>query len=278
MTSDERVRVLALLGERVAIRFALDAQGFADHLLALPRAVGSRPGEPPYERLSRLGLDDLYLATSCLREDAQAWREFAQRYFGFIRDFAGRYLPASQALDLGDHVIADLWQSRKLARYQGRSRLRTWLGAVVIHAALNRRKAFRRQVLLQAELRTSRDLGAQPALATGDGSLLGRMVREAIDDLPPEEKLLLLLHYERGLTLDDLGLVWRLSKATLSRRLKRTRQQLLAGIELRAHRRLGASAEALRAGINLAHVDLDLSAVVILPDDVPGAPSSSRMS
>ena len=39
--------------------------------------------------------------------------------------------------------------------------------------------------------------------------------------------MLVLLHYEQGLTLDEIGPVMGLSKAALSRRLKRIRDALL---------------------------------------------------
>lgn len=107
-------------------------------------------------RLSRLSLDDLYLATACARGDDKAWKECAERYFGFIRDFARRYLPKVEAAELADQVIVDLWERGKMGRYEGRSSLKTWLGAVVAHAALNvvrprpaaRRKHRRRRVVL----------------------------------------------------------------------------------------------------------------------------------
>src|SRR5207244_7955291 len=40
-------------------------------------------------------------------------------------------------------LIADLWQHRKIERYEGRSSLRTWLATVVAHAAVNAGKAAR---------------------------------------------------------------------------------------------------------------------------------------
>jgi hypothetical protein len=48
------------------------------------------------------------------------------------------------------------------------------------------------------------------------------------------------------------------SKAALSRKLQRTRDELRASIDSLSRRRAGASAEWLRAGIDLGRLELDL--------------------
>lgn len=269
---EERGRVAVLIGRTVRIRFALDADSFADCLLELARAHSSGPDQPPHEHLRRLSLDDLYLATACSRGDEAAWAEFTARYLRFLRDFARRYLPEADAADLADQVVADLWQSGKLARYQGRSALRTWLGAVVAHAALNSGKAARRRVPLEGEqLRFGRrrpEATGEPAGAREARGLLGDLVGRALAALPADEKLLLLLHYEQGLTLDELAIALHSSKSALCRRLKRTREKLRAAVESLARQRLGVSAGALREGVDLRRVDLDLGRLQLDPEGI----------
>lgn len=50
--------------------------------------------------------------------------------------------------------------------------------------------------------------------------------------------------------------------ATLSRRLKRTRQALRTSIDAMSRARAGASADVLRAGLDLGQLDLDLAAAL----------------
>ena len=57
--------------------------------------------------------------------------------------------------------------------------------------------------------------------------------------LPAEDKLLLLLYYEQGLTLDEMAGVVGGSKAALSRKLQRTRDELRASIDSLSRRRAG---------------------------------------
>lgn len=262
----ERNQVQALVAKAVRARFALDVVGFADCVRELARAACRGSDRSLLEHVERLSLDDLYLATACARGDEGAWEEFGRDYFGFIRGFARRFLPDHEAKDLADQVIADLWSRRKLGRFEGRSTLRTWLGAVVAHAALNAGKALRRTLPSDGdELRDRLGAGlssASDAAAEDAAERLRRIVEEAIAALPPEDKLLLRLYYEQGLTLDEMSFALRVSKAALSRRLKRTREALRDSIELLSQRSAGVAADLLRTGLDLSRVELDLGVLL----------------
>ena len=258
VAASARAGILALVARHVRVRFGLDAEAFADHVAAV--AVSSAPGTPPEDHARRLSLDDVYLAAACARGEEAAWEECLARHGAFIRTFAGRFLREPAASDVADQVIADLWERGKMARYQGRSTLRTWLGSIVAHAALNALKAGRRtQPLDGEEDRAPRSpAGAGDTAARPERSLLEELVKEAMQSLPPEEKLLLLLYYEQGLTLDEMAGVLGSSKAALSRKLQRTRDDLRAAIDSLARRRAGSSADSLRAGVDLGRLELDL--------------------
>ena len=255
-----------LIQRSVRLRFALAAEDFADHLIERGRLAEAPPGGL-LAHAGRLSLDDLYLATACARGEEKAWEECASRHFAFIRDFARRYLPEAEARDLGDEVIAGLWQRGKIARFDGRSTLRTWLGAVTAHAALNALKASRRRVPLESGASGSLRERDDPLPARGPTDdeargILRDLVGEAIRRLPSEDKLLLLLRYEQGLTLDEMTAVLGGSKSTMNRRLSRTCTDLRAGLEAQARERFGETTDVLRAGVELGDLDLDLAALV----------------
>lgn len=259
-------RLLDLIARRVRPRLALSADAFADHIIDSWRCAGGPP-EALLAHAERLSLDDLYLATACARGEEEAWEECARRHFAFIRDFARRYLRDPQARDVADEVIADLWRRGKIGRFDGRSTLRTWLGAVVAHAALNALKASRRRVPLDSdEFQSWRGLNEPrdaPRPAEEESrAVLRQVVSEALRAMPSEGRLLLLLHYEQGLSLDQMSLVIGASKSTMSRRLKSVCNELRAAVEALARARFGASTDALRAGVDLGDLDLDLRALV----------------
>ncbi len=217
--------------------------------------------------MTRLSLDDMYLAWACVRGEDAAWRELAQTHFPFIRSFARRYAAADAANDVADEVIADLWERCKLERYHGRSTLRTWLGALVAHRAINASEAVRRQAQKRGALRL---IAGENQPATGNDEAgeaqardtLRAVLAEAVRALPAETKVLLQLYYEQELTLDEIGRALHVSAAALSRRLKQARETLRADIEERAHRRAGMPADALREGIDLARLEVDFGALL----------------
>lgn len=260
----QRDRVLALVASQVRMRFALDTSTFTDRLLELGGAASS--DRTPEEHVRRLSLDDLYLASACAQGEESAWEECLARHGDFVRGFARRFLREPAASDVADQVIADLWQRRKMAGYEGRSTLRTWLGAIVAHAAMNAIKADRRVLRLEGEGPgpRGREHSASPPdpAATEDQSLFEGLVREAMEVLSSEDKLLILLHYEQGLTLDEMAIAVGGSKAGLSRKLKRARERLRASIDALAHSRTGVSGETLRSGIDLSRLRLDLETIL----------------
>jgi RNA polymerase sigma-70 factor (ECF subfamily) len=189
-----------------------------------------------------------------------------------MREFARRFLPAADAAELTDQVIADLWEKEKLSRYEGRSSLRTWLGAVVAHAALQAGKVARRR---EADVEGARRQSIAEAVANPDdrqsAELLARIAADAIEALPADQKLLLLLHYEQDLSLDRMAPILNTSKATLSRRLTRVREDLRAAIERVAAERYRSSGQQVRGTLDLGRIDMDLSALLGAVRSVKGS-------
>lgn len=205
--------------------------------------------------------EDVRLARACARGDDGAWHEMEVRHFPYVRAFARRFgLPEDAAEDVAQEVIGDLWRRKTIARYEGRSALRTWLGALVTNAAMTAHTRLRG--------REAREQRAAPPAATPAGSpgaaletLLAEVTSAALEALEARPRLLVLLHYEQGLTLEEIGRLEGLSKATISRVLKRIRAGLRADIERRLAAR-GVSWDELRPDVDLALLDLGLGALL----------------
>jgi RNA polymerase sigma-70 factor len=262
---DPRVveRVRQRLTRVVRVRFSLDLHTLAERVVDV---AGRQSAEPPAAFADRLVLDDLYLATACAGGEDRAWEEFGARYFAFIRTFSRRTLREPQASDVADQVIADLWQRKKVAQYEGRSSLKTWLGAVVAHAAINAAKQARttepvRGETTDLERRAAATVPHDAMVGRDAGDRMARWVSDAIQQLAPDERCLLLLYYEQGLTLDEISPIAKRSKAALSRRLDRIRQDLRARVDRLAREATGGSAEDARADLDLGRIEFDLSAL-----------------
>ena len=187
---------------------------------------------------------------------------YRERYFGYIRDFARRFVHEQAAADVADQVIADLWQRGRLAQYDGRSTLRTWLGAVVAHAAINAGKRERRMTTLDPGTMEARSRTVGGAEDEATHRLFATLVTRAVEELEPDAKVLLLLYYEQGLTLDEMVSVLGTSKATLSRRLDRLRRGLRAAIEASALQELRVDSATLRDQFDFARLKFDLEAAL----------------
>jgi RNA polymerase sigma factor (sigma-70 family) len=256
----DRAEIRSAIERQVRRRFAMPLDAFAD--VVLDRATRHHADRNPLEYIARLCLDDLYLAAACGQGDGDAWRECRERYFSYIRDFAGRFVHERAAADVADQVIADLWQRGRLAQYDGRSTLKTWLGAVVAHAAINAGKRERRMTTLDPGTMDARAGAIGGAEDEDSHRRFATLVTRAVEELEPDAKVLLLLYYEQGLTLDEMVRVLGTSKATLSRRLDRLRRGLRAAIEASARQELRVDSATLREQFDFARLAFDLEAAL----------------
>jgi len=176
-------------------------------------------------------------------------------------DLATRILPRSSAQDVVDAVVADVWEGRKLARYEGRSSLATWLGAVTLNAALNARRTISAHARIVGAADSVPDLPAAASVEVQD--TLARVLHDAIAVLPADTRVLVLMYYEQDLTLDQAAVLLGRSKSTLSRSLMRARDAIRREADRLARERYRTTLDALRAGADLSLLELDLRAACL---------------
>lgn len=206
--------------------------------------------------------EDLRLARACAAGEDAGWREMERRHFPFIRAFALRFgLPEHAAEDVALEVIGDLWRRKTIARYEGRSALRTWLGALVTNAALTARARLRAREEREHSAAPPASVEAGASEAAELEAALGETTSAALSALDPTSRFLVLLHYEQGLTLEEIGRMEGMSKATMSRRLQTIRIGLREVID-RGLAARGVTWEELRPDVDLARLDLGLGALL----------------
>jgi len=195
--------------------------------------------------------DDLYLATACAQhspgmtnghsqscsEDASAaWITLERTYKGFICDLVRFFYSTSfAAQDLADSVFADLFLpdrsgASRIASYDGRSSLSTWLRVVVCNRAINARRcsASVKSTDIQVEIPD------EPALqnieltfrAQRYGSALWDSLKSACRALTPRERLILLWRYEDGLQLGHIARLLGIHQSNVTRQLERMQGKL----------------------------------------------------
>ncbi len=237
---------------------------------ALERSVASRFRESTPARqdvanyLDSLYIEDLALATACREAAEPAWEHFVTRFRPDLYSAARAICRHDEAAarELADSLYGELFgvgrgggqqgssEHRSLFDYfHGRSKLSTWLRAILSQRHVDSVRASRRTESLDDE-QTEQEVSAIRASASGRPesdpdrarylSLLQVALTAALAALPPRDRLRLAYYYVQDLTLAQIGRLLGEHEATASRHLDRTRRELRKQVEraLRAEKRL----------------------------------------
>jgi RNA polymerase sigma-70 factor len=213
--------------------FGLTPDAWAQRIEAILRRCHKDPTEPSAALFAeRLHNRDLYLATCCAEALDSAWRRFEELYQRYIQDLV-RCLArnALQAADVGEGLLVDLFLpdrsgQRRIASYDGRSSLATWLHVIVTHRVANERVRKWNTVERPGdmpEVADRRALGEIEADLRAEryGHAIDEALRRACASLDAPERQMLIWRYERGLLLDEIGHLLSVHPSTVCRRLDR---------------------------------------------------------
>jgi RNA polymerase sigma-70 factor, ECF subfamily len=255
--------------------------------VALERSAAKRfPGaQPTTEKdakkieahLDALHAADLALACACSLGSPAAWDFFVARFrpelyraaraiagFGFAQD--------ANARELADSLYADLYGLREsegrrkslFDYFHGRSKLSTWLHAVLAQRHVDEIRRARRTEPLENEegdenihiaaLRApSREHDPQPDLERAENlAILQAALTAALGELDPRDRLRLAYYYADDRTLAEIGRVLDEHEATVSRKLERTRRDVRARVEASLRERNRMSDAQLRQCLECA--------------------------
>jgi RNA polymerase sigma-70 factor, ECF subfamily len=174
---------------------------------------------------------DLYLACAIGRGDATALRAFEAQL---------EHVAAAIAhLDGGSALVGDVTQAvrervlasgaggkAKIFDYRGRGDLRGWLRVVAVREALQLMRARRRETPISDDLATKLE-AEEPALATEERRVYREAFTAALATLSPRDRNLLRQQYIYGATIDELGALYAVHRATVARWIAQIRDTLL---------------------------------------------------
>ena len=214
-------------------RFEAAVRASLDHAFSAINPTSSEVSE----YLDDLHADDLALAIACESGSDRAWEHFMAEYRPLLQRAADAIDPTGGAREVADSIFAELYglseregTRRSLLRYfHGRSKLSTWLRAVLSQRYVDRVRAGRRTSPMpeDAERIPERNEQASPAVESGRfRGLVQQALAKAIADLPARDRLRLSCYYAQGLKLAAIGKLLREHEATVSRQLAKTRDAL----------------------------------------------------
>ena len=240
--------------EELCARWELPAELFAEALRrsARKRFGGAEPAAGEMETyLKSLHLEDLALACACSEGIEKAWEFFIANFRQDLRRAASAMLRGSgqsneaRAEELADSLYAELYGVRSgeagkrkslFEYFHGRSKLSTWLRAVLAQKQVDLFRTSSKTVSLETEREgeSRRELigrpeGKHPDIDPDRDKYLGRFdcaLRAALAGLAPRERMILASYYVDQLTLAEIGRVLREHESTVSRQIERIRRVL----------------------------------------------------
>lgn len=177
---------------------------------------------------------DWELVRQCKSGNRQAFRELVERYqrktvaiaFGIVHD-------REDALEVAQEAFAKAFSS--IQKFKEEASFYTWLYRITVNLAIDRQRQKNRQPLLDRDDQGEGEGGgieAMPDSADTDpfekvkDKELGERIREALDELTPAHKAVILLREVEGLSYEEISDVLQCSRGTVMSRLHYARKKL----------------------------------------------------
>jgi RNA polymerase sigma-70 factor (ECF subfamily) len=219
---------------------------------------------------------DMYLACACGYgvEGALA---------AFERTVVGNMARAVASIDSSGAFIEEILQTTreqlfvrrdgapgKIVDYAGRASLRSWLCAVAVRSAISRRRCKGEQphkaFAANEDGRLARGGPEFEYLRGRYKGVFEEAVRSAIQQLPAKERMLLRLHLVDGMSIDKLGVVYRVGRSTAARWLASARRVLFERSRQELHARLRLTSTELDSLATEIRSQIEVSIVPLLAD------------
>jgi RNA polymerase sigma-70 factor (ECF subfamily) len=167
-------------------------------------------------------------------DDPRAFKDLFDSNVSLVYNVCLRMLGNRQdAEDVTQEVFFEAYKSLKRFRFE--SKLSTWLYRIAVNRSLNHQRKRKLERWLSFDFdsldRSDKDSDAPGMPENGpDGAMekkdTERIVRAAINSLPDQQRLALLLHRYEGLSYEEIAKVMGVTVASVESRLHRAKQAL----------------------------------------------------
>jgi len=193
------------------------------------------PAEAP-TTFADLRAGDLWIACACTHGLPHAVEQIDARFFPELRTAVDRVKGVGdRASDLLQSLRHDLFvgeeaRQPRIADYGGRGDLRGWLKVTAIRAALKVLRKDKREISSDGALLESEATNADPEMAYVKELYRAQFraaFQQALDSLDDRDKALLKQHVVDGLSIDRIGDLYRVHRATAARWVQKAKETLL---------------------------------------------------
>jgi RNA polymerase sigma-70 factor, ECF subfamily len=271
----------AALAEAIA-RARAARPGIDAPLPELAAAIGAAVAEAsdPLRAIASLQLADLWLATACAADHRAALAEL-DRVLASLRPTLARMGADAVLIDelIQQHRARLLTGSEdrppRIRGYRGHGELRSWLKVALVRDTV---RALRREAGDAAagdELERLMDPAGDPELAAMQESYRERFrsaFAGALGGLETRERNVLRYHLLEQLSIDDIGAIYRVHRATAARWLVHIREQLYTATRRELMHALAITPAELDSVFRLIRSRLDASIAHGLVEPEPGTP------
>jgi len=240
---------------------------FVTHLVRhLPEDV------PLATALAQLHTDDLYLARACELGDKHAVLAFEQHCMTGLETALFRYraftdLAAEVKQRVREYLLVGNASPPGIESFSGRGDLRSWVRIIAVREAINLVRQLQRRS--RRETAIDDDSLLHEYVTPGDAELehiKARYVEEfkqafsaALRGLPARDQTWLRQHVIDGLSIDQLGALYRVHRATAARNLQRARRAVLMATRERMASRLQVGSSELDSILRLIRSRLQVT-------------------
>lgn len=243
----------------------LDPLGFVAHVAE--RVTFDAQGRP---RLATLHVGDLWIAYGCTIKHAGALATFEQRYAAEIKKALARSFERALAEDAELKLRERLLlvggdEQSRLASYAGRGALGPWLRAAAVRTAIDLMRS-RREV--PADPGTLGDAAAVDPLLAQLKERYRTEFRGAFSDavaqLTDRERTLLRYRFVDDLSIDEIGLLYGVHRATVARWIAAVRESLFEATRARLMEQLSITDSDVDSVLRLIDSQLEISIEAVM--------------
>jgi RNA polymerase sigma-70 factor (ECF subfamily) len=222
--------------------------------------------------------EDLYLACACLRGNQIALERFDRDVLSSARgailaiDASPAFVDEAMQRLRANLIVGDQ-NGPRLATYAARGPLRAWVGVAAARTALMMRRSQQRA----REVSTDDDdwANALALISTNNPEMellkrqyaaaFGTALRDAVSALEPRQRTVLRMSFVDGLSIDEIGAVYAVHRATAARWIQRACDTLFDTTRDLLAKRLALSPSELDRMTSLVRSQLDVSLSQLLP-------------